>query len=81
MVEHLVEVPTILSFLEQTVDIPVLRVGFSCWRSTRFSPRTEFVFFCEADRSHSSSRPWISGGLQGFPPWTRFGHADCGADR
>ena len=27
------------------------------------SPRTGFVVFCGADRSHS-----VSGGLQGFPP-------------
>ena len=36
----------------------VPRGGFAVGGPEGLSPRTEFVFLCRADRSHSSSRPW-----------------------
>ena len=62
LVERLVEVPTILYFLKQKVDIPV--PGGGGGRSSRFSPWTEFNR-CRADRWYSG------GGLQGFRPGQR----------
>ena len=53
LAEQLVEVPTILYFLKQKVDIPVPHRGG--WRFSR-----TFFCFCGADRSHSSSAQWCT---------------------
>ena len=38
---------------------PSFSLCFFCWRSTRFSPRTAFVFLCGADHRHPSIRSWF----------------------
>ena len=87
MVELLVEVPTgvvvVVQLVEQTVDIPVL--------GARGVPGYGGLHGLLPGQSSSSSVEKIvhspapgrgvSAKSSRFSPWTRFGQADCGADR
>ena len=61
--EQLVGVPTIVSFLELNVDIPVVG-GWSWWRSSRFSPGQSSS---KRTANKIAEIPVPSGGPQDFP--------------
>ena len=68
LVEQLFEVPTIVSFLELNVDIPVVGVSGTGGGLSGFLPGQNYSMTAAQIVDNPVPRPGVAGDLQGFPP-------------